>query len=267
MTEPLRVPGKAVTLRAVQPNAGIQAAYRKRLDALIAAMNKSLLYWLSIDYKNSGAAMALDASPAMQMRDAMAKMAAQWQTNFDEGADKLAKWFANKNKDYTDRALATILKDAGFTVQFKMTAAANDAYQAIIGENIGLIKSIASQELTQVQTLVMQSVQRGRDLGTLTEELQKQFGVTRRRAALIARDQNNKATATITQVRQEQLGITTAKWKHSFGGKEPRPEHVKANGQTYDIKKGMYLDGRWTWPGVEINCRCVSQPIIPGFDD
>lgn len=260
--------GKPETLKPVRGNAGIEAKYRKKLDALINEMNDSVLYWISAAYKaNTPEAVALDESPAMAMRSAMNKVARRWQAKFDKGADKLAAWFADSTRDYSDTALTNILKEAGFSVQFKNTAAVNDAYQAIIGENVNLIKSIASRNLTQVETMVMQSVQQGRDLGTLSKNLQAEFGVTKRRAALIARDQNNKATATITKTRQQQLGITQAKWRHSGGGKEPRHSHVAADGKTYDIDKGMYLDGKWTWPGVEINCRCTAQPVIPGFID
>jgi len=38
-----------------------------------------------------------------------------------------------------------------------------------------------------------------------------------------------------------------------------------ANGKEYDVDKGMWLEQRWTWPGREINCRCVSRSIIPGL--
>lgn len=254
---------KRIVLRPVHPNVGIQAAYRKRLDALIAEMNDSILYWIGAAYKKTG--IAQDESATAMLRRALRKVSKQWQDRFDEGADDLARWLAQKTKSYSDIALASILKDAGFAVEFKMTSAMNDAYQAVIGENVNLIKSIASEHLTQVETLVMQSVQTGRDLGTLSKELQARYGVTKRRAALIARDQNNKATATVTRVRQQGLGITTAIWKHSHAGKTPRPSHLKADGQEYEIAKGMFLDGKWVWPGTEINCRCVSRSVIPGL--
>ena len=160
-----------------------------------------------------------------------------------------------------------MLKDAGFAVEWKLTPAANEVMQATIGEQIGLIRSIAQQHLTAVEGLVMRSVTTGRDLKQLTDDLQHQFGVTRRRAALIARDQNNKATATITRVRQQELGITHAVWVHSHGGKEPRPSHLKAGkeGVVYEIAEG-WLDpdvGERIWPGTLINCRCVCKPIMP----
>jgi SPP1 gp7 family putative phage head morphogenesis protein len=261
-----RAASNDIVLRATRPNAGIEAVYRKRVNALIEDMNKSLIYWLASAYRQNPPEMASDDSPATDMREAMRRMAKQWQTKFDAGADRLSKWFAQKNKDYSDAALKTILKDAGITVQFSMTAPMNDVFQAVISEQVGLIKSIASQHLTQVETLVMQSVQRGRDLGWLTDKLTKQYGITKRRAALIARDQNNKATAVLNNVRQRELGITEGIWRHSAAGKQPRPSHVHADGQKFDLSKGMYLDGKWVLPGEEINCRCTVQPIIKGFN-
>lgn len=259
--------GKPLPLKPVRSNAGIEAAYRKRLTALIDEMHASILYWVSVAYKANPPEMAQDDSPAMAMRALMRKMAKQWQSNFDKGADKLADWFAAKSKDYSDRTLKGVLSDAGFTVEFRMTAPVNDAYQAIIGENVNLIKSIASQHLTQVETMVMQSVQQGRDLGTLAKGLQKQFGVSKRRAALIARDQNAKATAVINNIRQRELGITQGIWRHSSAGKVPRPSHVAANGKTFDLAKGMLIDGEWILPGQKINCRCTVSPVIEGFID
>lgn len=256
--------GKDITLRAVQPNAGIEARYRKRLNALVEEMNASVQYWIGAAYK-SHFPMAQDETGTQAMQRALDAVAAQWLRKFDTGAEKLGDWFAAKTRNYSDGALKQILKDARFAVDFKMTETMRDAYQAVIAEQVGLIKSIASQHLTQVRTLVMQSVQKGGDLHTLSKQLESQYGVTRRRAALIARDQNVKATAVITKVRQREIGVTTAIWKHSHAGKTPRPSHVAADGQEYDIEKGMFLDGVWTWPGVEINCRCVSRPKIAGF--
>lgn len=126
---------------------------------------------------------------------------------------------------------------------------------------------MTANNLAQIETLVTQSVQTGRDLATLTDELKTRFNITDRRAKLIARDQNNKATQLITRQRQQDLGITQAVWKHSHAGKVPRASHVKADGQVYDLNKGLFLDNKWTYPSVEINCRCFSRPVIQGFID
>ncbi len=115
----------------------------------------------------------------------------------------------------------------------------------------------------------MRSVAAGRDLEQLVTDLRQQFNVTRRRAVLIARDQNNKATATITRVRQTEAGLIEAIWVHSGGGKVPRRSHLMAgrNKQKYNIAKGWFDpdEKKFIYPGELINCRCVSRPIVMGF--
>jgi len=256
---------KSVTIKPVRPNEGIEAEYRRRLDALVSEMQASLVYWLKAAYRANEPHMAQDASPARKLQAAFRKLARRWQAKFDTLAPELAQWFATATKDRSDAGLRAALKKGGFTVEWKLTAPMNDVMQATIGQNVSLIKSIASEHLTDIEGIVMRSAAAGRDLGGLASELEARYGVTKRRAALIARSQNNLATAELTRVRQKELGIQTAVWMHSSAGKHPRPSHVAANGKVYDIDKGMFLDGVWTIPGREINCRCVSKVLIQGF--
>ena len=252
-------------IRPVPPNAGVEAWYRRKLDDGIKEMHKSLMYWISVHYRASGA-LAMDASPAINMRNAMKKLSARWQKNFDDIAQQLASRFGEQVMQNADVSLSNALEKAGFTVPFKMTAEMNNALQASIIENANLIRSIPAQHLTQVRTLVMQSVARGRDLSQLTDELQERYGVTRRRAALIARDQNNKATTVMQAARQKSIGITEGIWHHSHAGKVPRQSHLKADGERFDLSKGLFLDGEWVMPGEEINCRCTWSAVIPGLE-
>lgn len=254
-------------LRAVRANAGIDAWYRKRLQDAIQQMQTSLVFWLKAQYRKQGFAQdAADGTPVMHMRKELRKLTARWQASFNGMADTLSKEFAERVKSNADAALTGNLKERGLSVKFTMTDEMRNAYQAVIGEQVGLIKSIASEHLTDVEGLVMRSVARGRDLGELSKALQHRYGVTKRRAALIARDQNNKATSALQSARQQHLGITEGIWKHSHAGKHPRPSHLKADGEKFDLAKGMYLDGKWVMPGEEINCRCTWSAVIPGID-
>jgi SPP1 gp7 family putative phage head morphogenesis protein len=256
---------KDQTIPPVRPNEGIRVAYALRLEKLIDRMTKDVERVLLRQYRTKPPELAADASPAAELRAAIARLAQRWQREFDKLSQELAEYFATAATDRSEKALASMLRKRGFTVRFRPTRAQNDALQATIGENVGLIKSIPQRYMTGVDGAVMRSVQAGRDLGSLAKELHEQRGVTKRRAAHIALDQNNKATATITRVRQTELGIVEAVWIHSGAGKHPRPEHVAFNGKTYKVAKGAYLEGKWTWPGVEINCRCTSRSIIPGL--
>jgi uncharacterized protein with gpF-like domain len=266
--ERVRAAGKPVDLKAVRPSAAIRADYQARLDKLVDDMNASIVYWISARYRaNPPAALAMDASPAEELRRAVRRLSRRWQRRFAELGPKLAAYFAQDVANRVDADLKKALKDAGFTVDFKLTRAQNDALAATVNENVALIKSIGQQHFTQVEGYVMRAVQAGSDLGTLAKELEAGYGITKRRAQNIARSQNFMANSTMVKVRQRELGITKAKWLHSAGGKTPRPEHVAFSGKLYDVEKGAFLEGKWTWPGREPNCRCVSISVIPGLED
>jgi hypothetical protein len=210
---------------------------------------------------------AMDRKTAAErIAEAFAKLSKRWQRKFDEAAPRLARWFATAASKRSDITLQRILRDGGFSVRFTMTPAARDIIDAAVAENVSLIRSIPQEYLTQVEGAVMRSVRQGRDLGPLAKELRSQYGVTKRRAALIARDQNNKATADMTRARQVEKGYK-AIWRHSHAGKVPRRTHVANDGKTYDPVKGWYDpdEKKLIWPGTLINCRCFSQTIIPGF--
>jgi hypothetical protein len=104
-------------------------------------------------------------------------------------------------------------------------------------------------------------------------------GMTKGRAAELALSLNNKATALIDRERQASLGISHAKWMYSNAPcmKDPsRPvaadarqdsAHRSANGKQYEIGMGLFVDGKWTWPGVEEGCKCSSRAILPGLEE
>ena len=263
-------------LRPVHPNAGIEADFRKKLYALVEEMHSSFDYWIKAAYRKNEPAIAQDATPAAEIQDEINRLAKKWQRRFNAAAPELAAYFARRASRRSDAVLERILRDAGISVRFQMSAAMRDILRATIEQNVSLIKSIPQQYLTQVQGEVMRSVSIGRDLGSLAKALTEQYGVTKRRAAFIARSQNNLATASMSKVRQLEVGIDEAVWLHSHGGREPRPTHVANSGKRYKIQDGWFdphayrvkgggWRGEWIWPGQLPNCKCVAKPIVKGF--
>jgi uncharacterized protein with gpF-like domain len=257
----LRKRNEGVTLRAVRPNVGLRVRYRRALERLVAEMHTDVQRTIEAAY-----AIAHDASPAIVLQGVMRRLGARWTGRFDIAAQELAAYFAKTAQERADGQLEAILRKAGLSVPFRLTPAVRDAVEAAVAENVTLIKSIASNYLTQVEGHVMRSVSVGRDLGPLAKTLEHQYGVTRRRAALISRDQSNKATAVIVRERQSELGLK-AIWVHSAGGKTPRPTHVANSGREYDPVQGWFDPdvGERIWPGTLISCRCVTRSVIPGL--
>lgn len=88
--------------------------------------------------------------------------------------------------------------------------------------------------------------------------------------------QRSRERALSNQNRQLELGISEAIWLYSgapcdIDPKNPQGNqdacHKAANGKRFKISEGMFLDGKWTWPGHENGCRCASRSIIPELDE
>ncbi len=273
------MPKQPKTARAVHANRGIEQRYKRQLQAMIAEMNASVEYWLTAAYHKEPPVLAVDAKPGerakgmqeyastrgpvAQVRRTLKGLSNRWIAKFDEWAPKIAEAYLKGSFKATDSAMRAALKDAGWAVEFKMTPAVRDAFQASLAENVGLIRSIPAQYLQQVEGVVMRSYSAGRDLETMVKDLKALYPAASHRAELIARDQSNKANAVVNRTRQMELGISEAVWMHSHAGKNPRPDHVAANGKRYKIAEGCKISGEFIQPGEEINCRCTSRPILP----
>ena len=106
-------------------------------------------------------------------------------------------------------------------------------------------------------------------------------GMNRERAVQIARSLSNKTTAIMNRERQASLGITHAIWmypnapcmKEPYGSSPTAADvlqdslHRAANGKRYEISKGLLVDGKWTWPGVEEGCKCTARAVLPGLEE
>jgi SPP1 gp7 family putative phage head morphogenesis protein len=262
---------KRIVVEPTWPNSGVRIWYQKALETLIgeAHLDISLQLGLAL-LETPPTLIAADAkSPVSNIDKTLKAWSKKWTLKFNGLSLDLSRKFVAKNFRYAETSMKAAFKKAGFTVAFKPGRPAMEAYRKVIAENVNLIKSIPQQYLTDVQSSVWSSVSAGGNMGTLSRKLHKNYEVTVKRAALIARDQNAKATATIENARRQQLGIKKAIWQHSAGGKEPRPSHVAMNGKEFDLSKGMYDpdEKEWIFPGQLINCRCTSRSIIPGFED
>lgn len=265
------------TGRPTLPNAGVEAAYRRKLDALLDRMSKEVSAEILAAYaeNQNESAQPLSQDAVMppgggelwvsQIIDGLLE---KWVNIFDQESQSLASWFTNQVASHSRRGANNALKEAGLTIKLTMSPQTQRIIENAIDENVGLIKSIPSKYLDDVRGMVDESVKKGRDLGGLTKGLEEKYGISRRRAVVISRDQSNKATEALTVSRYKEVGITEAIWVHRSGSKEPRKSHLKMNGKKFKLDgpdKGLYDEdvGRNVMPGELINCRCTCRPVIP----
>lgn len=284
----LRAPGKKdVKLSPVTPNAQTRVKYRRALDQAVTNMQASYEWWIQARYREALAAnqaagrladpidLALDAKQKTPMGSAkalfeeLARLRDYWSSYFDDFAKKLAEqmsdaWYKDNAAQWQGK-----LKRAGFDVPMQLTPSQNLILKTKVPENVSLIKSIQEQYHTDLEGIISRSFLKGRDLSSMAEEIVKRGKVTKNRAALIARDQANKATAQMNDARQRELGIKYATWQHSSAGKEPRATHVRAGREQWVFKIGEGIDFHDAFgtvlPGEAINCKCTSRSIIPAL--
>jgi hypothetical protein len=245
---------KPTIIRAVHANRGIEIKYRRSIQKLIADLAGSVEYWLAAAYRKRPPLLAQDESPSEFMASKIEGLKSHWSRMFEELGSSIAEHYVTKLYKASDSAFRAALKDAGWSIEFKMTPAMRDAFNASLNENVGLIKSIPQQYLQEVEGTVMRGYSAGRDLETIVRELKALYPKAAGRAELIARDQSNKANAVVNRARQMELGITDAIWMHSHAGKVPRPDHVAANGKQYKVAEGCLISGKLIQPGELINC-------------
>lgn len=125
-------------------------------------------------------------------------------------------------------------------------------------ENVNLIKDVGDKASRNVARFVNEDVRSGVQTKEIVKKVQKELGVSKRRAQVIGRDQPQKFLGALHQNRQQDAGVTEYIWKSS-GDKVVRPLHQKYNGQTYRWDSPP-SDGH---PGQPVLCRCVASPKIP----
>lgn len=141
--------------------------------------------------------------------------------------------------------------------------------EAAVEQNVGLIQSIPQQFHDRVAQDVFTALQDGWPLDDLVEKLRHSYGITRKRARLIANDQNRGITArlNVAQALAAWGDDVEAIWCHVHGGeKQPRESHVEADGKRFKLSEGCWIDGEFILPGQKIGCQCWFEICPTGID-
>ena len=170
------------TLNPIPPNAGIESAYRRKMQNLIKSMQNSITYFVTAAYR---AADTDRIAGVKKIETVLGKLKSRWLAKFDAAAPTLAAEFVAKASQNLDANLVRQMRDRKFAIHFELTPQMRAIVHTEIVQNVSLIQSIPSQYFTEVEGLVMRSVEVGGDLKTLTDELHKRFGITMGRAGRI----------------------------------------------------------------------------------
>lgn len=107
--------------------------------------------------------------------------------------------------------------------------------------------------------------------GSLSDVLENFEGMEEKRknhAKMVARTQVNTFNSLVGKARAQNLGLQKAVWV-TAGDERVRRCHQMRDGKEFELDKGLYssCDGKWLLPGVDYNCRCTYQYVIPEEDE
>ena len=251
-------------------NAGVSAAYAGRLRALTARMTRQVTREILRLYKTdaAGAHFGQDATIASQSRILLNALGKTFSDLFASRARPLAEGLVKSADAASVTALHSSLSKLSGGMSLKTSLSSpglENIIKAAVTENVGLLKSIASEYLQKVEGAVMRSITSGNGLQDLAPALEQYEGQTRRRAENIALDQTRKVYNSINKGRMTAIGIEKFMWHHSGGGAHPREDHVEMDGQIYAFSEPPVIDqrtGERGIPGQAPNCRCIMTPVF-----
>ena len=137
-----------------------------------------------------------------------------------------------------------------------------EALKAWVDENVDLISSIPEDTLDKMKDIVYDGFATGKTTTRIVRDIQRVYGISRRRARLIARDQTAKLNGKLQKAQQQDAGITEYIWD-TAGDSRVRRSHRELNGKKFRWDDPpLNSDGRRCHPGEDYQCRCIGRPVF-----
>lgn len=147
-----------------------------------------------------------------------------------------------------------------------------EALRRWVDENVLKIKSIPTETLGNMQQLILDGFVRGMPMRDIQKAIQKEYGTTKSKAVLLARDQVSTLNAQISRQQQQDAGCSKYRWSDSRDGRV-RDCHRSLDGKIFSWdnppemwyitkKSGKVMTGRRCHPGEDYCCRCVAIPVF-----
>lgn len=260
-------------------NAGIADAYAKSIKELIDAMMKDYRSELSAGEKHPDVEELYsgDASPTSFFKRILGRLDKKWRGVFTSFAKRHAEAFTKQVNNYSAFSTNHSLKQLGLdNPKDATTQRMSESIAAAIQENVALITNIQESYAKDIEGYVFRSIaspnptENGID--QLMGNLMDTGDMSKRRAQLIAQDQNLKLYSALNKERMESNGVEKFQWKHSSAGKYPRHTHMEREKEDVGYGPGIFrFDSPELWegpesdrglPGQAIRCRCRMIPVI-----
>ncbi|MBU66431.1 MAG: phage head morphogenesis protein [Cupriavidus sp.] len=145
------------------------------------------------------------------------------------------------------------------------TAPTGATMQALMAEQVTLIKSIPLDAAKRVHTLTIEGIEDSTRAAEISKAIQASGDVAKSRADLIARTEVSRTASTLTEARALHVGSPGYFWR-TAADSDVREDHRELEGKFIPWDQPPIADkrtGRRAHAGCIYGCRCYPEPVIP----
>jgi len=183
-------------------------------------------------------------------------------------AVKPGKYF-NRTEAKVNSDITKSFKSAveAVTISPSLSKEAKDNLKLSYTENLKLgIKNFTDEEIIRLRKQIESHVFAGNRHKEIAKMIEASFGVGKRKAKFLARQETNLLTAKLKEQRYAEAGVDDYEWR-TVVGTEAHP--VRDMHKALDKTKQKFSrppvtnpQGKRNNPGEDYNCRCVAIPIV-----
>lgn len=245
---------KDVQLRPVRERESAIIEYRKILIALLRELKREV---------STSVIPAYSADKKIQVDSAswFAGLKAIAEQAIGTATLKVSNLFFRESGSHWKRFIRSVYSGVGINLPDTVKPDSHKLLETYTEQNASLIKSLSDDAVKRVEQAVYNAKLNNQSVADLSAELQKQFGILKSRADLIAVDQMASLNADFNEARQRAVGIDSYSWKHQ-GDNRVRSLHRKLKGKIYKWGERTGAESGLP-PGKPIRCRCTAVPHIP----
>jgi len=169
------------------------------------------------------------------------------------------------DKSNSKRLYAAIESKLGVSAkELAATEGMKATRNALIAETAKWIQKTRDETLEFFTANTLRAMTLGQGLDTIMSEFDGMVEERKNHARFVAQNQINNYNSIMTKTRAQEVGVSRAIWI-TEGDDRVRESHADRDGREFDLAKGCYSskDGEHLLPGVDYNCRCDYDLIIP----
>ena len=151
------------------------------------------------------------------------------------------------------------------TVAPMLTAQAVDTITKEWAENLELyVRNFAEDQILEMRKTITDNTMAGYRAEGVAKKIQKEYGVSKRKAKFLARQETALLTSKFQKERFKDIGVTRYRWSTS-GDERVRGDHKELNGKIFSWDSPPVTDrrtGKRNHPSEDFGCRCIAIPVL-----